>query len=307
VPNAPTSVRAVADNTTGIDVSWTAPAFNGGSAITDYVVEYATDNSDYVVFADGVSTGTSVKVTGLTQGVEYTFRIAAKNIAGQGAYSAQTVYAKATARTVPGAPTATAKSTRDGAIELEWNFIGGQTNGGDDIIRYDVEWARVGTSTWSSAPYTERTTRIENLTIGTQYKFRTTASNAAGTGSYSAEVFAVPQVPPNSVTELVGDSDNGNVTLSWKAPVFTGGAPLTKYYLAFCNALEVCKTKATITPVRGVLPTQTTFLSIPGTFRFYVGAVNDAGLEECADPKQIKCGTSVTVVVGSGVNIEKSD
>jgi hypothetical protein len=250
------------------------------------------------VFDDGVSTGTSAKVTGLAQGVEYTFRIAAKNIAGQGAYSVESLNAIATARTVPGAPTATARSTRDGAIELEWNFIGSQTNGGDEIIRYDVEWARVGTSTWSSAPYTERTTRIEGLTIGTQYKFRTTATNAAGTGNYSAEVFAVPQVPPNGVTGLVAREDeNGNVILSWVAPVFTGGAPLTKYYLAFCNASEVCRTKPTINPVRGVLPTTTTFLSIPGTFRFYVGAVNDAGLEACADPNQIKCGASVTLEV----------
>jgi titin len=202
VPNAPTSVRAVADNTTGIDLSWNAPDFNGGSEITDYVVEYATENTDYVVFADGVSTGTSVKVTGLTQGVEYTFRIAAKNIAGQGAYSAETLDAIATARTVPGAPTATASSTRDGAIELEWKFVAPETDGGSEIIQYDVEWAKVGTSVWSGAAYDYRTTRIEGLQIGTQYKFRTTATNAAGKGKYSAEVVAIPpRVPVQSMRD----------------------------------------------------------------------------------------------------------
>jgi titin len=302
VPNAPTSVRAVADNTTGIDVSWTAPAFNGGSAITDYVVEYATDNSDYVVFADGVSTGTSTKVTGLTQGVEYTFRIAAKNIAGQGAYSAETLDAIATARTVPGAPTATASSTRDGAIELEWKFVAPETDGGSEIIQYDVEWAKVGTSVWSGAAYDYRTTRIEGLQIGTQYKFRTTATNAAGKGKYSAEVVAIPQVPPKSVTnltyQLTSSAGVQSLALNWRAPLDTGGAPLTKYFLAFCSGVpEVCKTKTTIFPRNNTLSTTTSFTVTPGTYRYYVAAVNDAGVEECADPKQIKCGASISVDV----------
>jgi hypothetical protein len=312
VPNAPTSVRAVADNTTGIDVSWTAPAFNGGSAITDYVVEYASANTDYVVFADGVSTGTSAKVTGLTQGVEYTFRIAAKNIAGQGAYSAESLDAIATARTVPGAPTATASSTRDGAIELEWKFVAPETDGGSEIIQYDVEWATVGASVWSGAAYDYRTTRIEGLTIGTQYKFRTTATNAAGKGKYSAEVVAIPQVPPKSVTnltyQLTSSAGVQSLALSWRAPLDTGGAPLTKYFLAFCSGVpEVCKTKTTIFPRNNTLQTTTSFTVTPGTYRYYVAAVNDAGVEECADPKQIKCGASVRVVVVGDDDSDESD
>jgi titin len=302
VPNAPTNVRAVADNTTGIDVSWTAPAFNGGSVITDYVVEYATENSDYVVFSDGPGTSTSTKVTGLTQGVEYTFRIAARNIVGQGAYSAESLNAIATARTVPGAPTATASSTRDGAIELEWKFVAPETDGGSEITQYDVEWARVGTSVWSSAAFDYRTTRIEGLTIGTQYKFRTTASNAAGKGRYSAEVVAIPQIPPKSVTNLTSQLTSSagvqTLVLNWRAPLDTGGAPLTKYFLAYCSGVpEVCKTRTTIFPRGGTLQTTTSFTVTPGTYRYYVAAVNDAGVEECADPRQIKCGTSISVDV----------
>jgi titin len=310
VPNAPTSVRAVADNTIGIDVSWTAPAFNGGSEITDYVVEYATENTDYVVFADGVSTGTSVKVTGLTQGVEYTFRIAARNIAGQGAYSAGSLNAIATARTKPGKPTASVASTIDGAVNVEWKFEASQTNGGAEIERFDVEWARVGTNSWSSQSSDEQTIRLEGLSIGLQYKFRITATNAAGTSEKSAEVVATPYIPPQSPTRLSATvTDEGIVTLSWTAPVNTGGNALTQYFVGYCTGtVEVCKFRPTIKiGSNGVLATTTTFRELPGTYTYYVAAANDAGREDCADIKKIKCGASVRVVVGNDDDSDDSD
>ena len=92
VPGAPTSVTA-AD--TGIDgealVEWTAPGSNGGSAITDYIVEYSSNSgSSYTVFADGTSTGTSATVTGLTTGTTYIFRVKAVNAIGTGTASTAT-------------------------------------------------------------------------------------------------------------------------------------------------------------------------------------------------------------------------
>ena len=46
-----------------------------------------------------------------------------------------------------------------------------------------------------------------------------------------------------------------------------------------------------------MLATTTSFIVAPGNYRYYVASVNDAGVEECADPKQIKCGTSISVDV----------
>lgn len=92
VPGAPTSVTA-AD--TGIDgealVEWTAPGSNGGSAITDYIVEYSSNSgSSYTVFSDGTSTGASATVTGLTIGTTYIFRVKAVNVIGTGTASTAT-------------------------------------------------------------------------------------------------------------------------------------------------------------------------------------------------------------------------
>ena len=203
---------------------------------------------------------------------------------------------------MPGAPTATASSTRDSAIELEWKFVAPETDGGSEITQYDVEWAKIGTSDWSRAAYNFRTTRIEGLEIGKQYKFRTTASNDAGAGRYSAEVVAIPQKPPKSVTnltyQLTSSSGIQTLTLNWKAPLDTGGAPLTKYNFAYCIGVsESCKTKTSMYSRNNVLATTTSFIVAPGNYRYYVASVNDAGVEECADPKQIKCGTSISVDV----------
>ena len=89
VPGAPTSVTA-AD--TGIDgealIEWTAPASNGGSAITDYVVDYSSNSgSTWTTFSDGTSTGTSATVTGLTIDTTYIFRVKAVNAIGTGTAS----------------------------------------------------------------------------------------------------------------------------------------------------------------------------------------------------------------------------
>ena len=88
-PGAPTSVTASDPGTDGYAlVSWTAPASNGGSAITDYAVQYSSNSgSSWTTFSDGTSASTSATVTGLTIGTEYIFRVAATNIIGTGSYS----------------------------------------------------------------------------------------------------------------------------------------------------------------------------------------------------------------------------
>lgn len=88
VPDAPTGLIAVGlDNQ--VSLTWTAPASNGGSAITDYIVQYRTPagSGTWNTFSDGVSTVTSATVTGLTNDIEYEFQVAAINAIGTGAYS----------------------------------------------------------------------------------------------------------------------------------------------------------------------------------------------------------------------------
>src|SRR5690606_3223896 len=62
-----------------------------GAAITDYLIQYTTDNGAvWQTVGDGVSTITNTVVAGLTNNMTYRFRIAAVNAAGIGAFSTAT-------------------------------------------------------------------------------------------------------------------------------------------------------------------------------------------------------------------------
>lgn len=88
VPGAPTAVTPTRQNSQ-VSLSWTAPASNGGSAITDYKIEYSSDSgSNWTEFTRSASTSTSATVSGLSNGTAYVFRVTAKNVAGYGAASA---------------------------------------------------------------------------------------------------------------------------------------------------------------------------------------------------------------------------
>ena len=88
LPGAPTNLTAKASGPMGIDLSWSAPANNGGAAITGYRIEVSTDGSAWSdLVADTGSTTTSYSHTGLTLGDTRHYRVSAINSAGTGSAS----------------------------------------------------------------------------------------------------------------------------------------------------------------------------------------------------------------------------
>jgi hypothetical protein len=150
VPGIPTNLAAtVGDHSIGL--SWSAPASNGGSAITDYVIQYQlTTGGSWTTFADGVGTSAGTTVTSLANDNSYDFRVYAKNAVGQGSASAVT-------SATPGAPAqvliqsfsdltvstiATAvRITNEGSAAYEYQYTwcvtdseANECGGGDDVF-----------------------------------------------------------------------------------------------------------------------------------------------------------------------------
>src|SRR4029079_6020298 len=77
-PGPPSGVNATAGNQSA-SLTWTAPASDGGSPITNYrVTPYITGVAQTPMVTG--STQTSYNVTGLTNGTTYTFTVAATSV-----------------------------------------------------------------------------------------------------------------------------------------------------------------------------------------------------------------------------------
>ena len=88
VPGAPTNLTATAISDSAINLSWTAPANNGGSAITGYKIERRLHRSDWTTpVANTGSTATTYSSTRLIRESGYFHRVSAINTVGTGAVS----------------------------------------------------------------------------------------------------------------------------------------------------------------------------------------------------------------------------
>lgn len=83
-PAAPTALTADAVSSSQINLSWTAPSNNGGSAITGYMIERSnnTGSTWSTIQSNTGSTSTTYNDTGLAASTAYTYRVSAINSVG---------------------------------------------------------------------------------------------------------------------------------------------------------------------------------------------------------------------------------
>ncbi|MBL0290250.1 MAG: fibronectin type III domain-containing protein [Betaproteobacteria bacterium] len=219
VPGAPTAVTATRGNGQ-VTVGFTAPASNGGSAITSYT---ATSNPGNFT-GNCTAPCASITVMGLANGTAYTFTVTATNAVGSGPASAAS--AAVTPATVPGAPTAVTATRGNGQVTV--GFTAPASDGGSAITQYTAT-SNPGNFTGScTAPCTSIT--VSGLTNGTAYTFTVTATNAVGTGPASAASAAVtPATVPGAPTAAMAAPGNAQATVGFTAPASNGGSAITQY------------------------------------------------------------------------------
>jgi hypothetical protein len=235
-PGAPAGVTAVAERGAAT-VSWTAPA--GGGAPTSYeVIPYVGAQAQAPKTVTGTPPATTTRVTGLTPGTEYTFRVRAANGEGPGPLSAASNAVTPSGTEAPDAPTAVTAIADTRSADVAWSAPA--DDGGSAITGYRITpfvGATAQTPTTVGAATTA--TRVTGLTNGTGYTFRVQAINAVGTGTESTASNAV--VPKSSIFDFTTpgtvDGNDGNaVQLGVKIRTAVAGSVTgVRFYKAAAN------------------------------------------------------------------------
>ena len=225
-PGAPTGLSATASGTTAINLSWSAPASTGGSAITGYKIEVSPDGTsgwtDQV--ADTSSTTTTYAHTGLAAGDTRHYRVSAINTNGSRHPLQRRQRHHGT--TVPGAPTGlTATASGTTAIDLSWTAPA--STGGSAITGYKIEVSPNGTDTWTThladTTNTNTTYAHTGLAASTTRHYRVSAINTIGTSAAS-----------NVDDATTGAGTN---TAATGAPTITGTAQVGQTLTAVTTAI----------------------------------------------------------------------
>ena len=236
ISSAPTGVSAVPDGDAAIDVSWSAPADDGGTPITRYEVQWSADGMGGWNSAGSTPDGTTLtlKNTGMTFGTTRYYRVAARNSRGLSAWSDPPYASATTLSGVPGQPSLTVSATDAHTIALTWTA---PADNGDPITGYAIEWSADGSvGSWTALDSLGATATSYDdtpLNPGTQRYYRIRAVNSTGQGSWStARNTTTPPAVPGAPTNVQAAANGENaINLSWEPPFDDGGADISGYEL----------------------------------------------------------------------------
>ena len=272
-----------------VTLSWTAPASDGGAAISGYQYQQRAGAGAYgqwtTIPGGGPSTRSYI-VTGLTNGTRYFYRVRAVNSDGGGPPSAEesatpslTVDTTLRALSLSTVTVALAPVTLAPAFTPATRTYTAAVGSGVTQVTVTATRNKAG-ATATITPADANTTAAGHqvaLVVGLN-PIRVSVADGTNAGVYTITVTRAGSVPaaPTGLTATADEGGGGAVTLSWTAP--TGGGAVSRY-----EYQQKAGTGAygawTPIPNSGA---STTSYTVPGltdgtAYTFRVRAVNSAG------------------------------
>ena len=229
-PGAPSIGSAVVTGATSADVSFTAPASDGGAIITGFTATSSPGN--ITGYLAGSASGT-ISISGLTQGTTYTFTVKATNSAGT------SVASSASNQVVPlvlAGPTFTSNSI-SGSVVVGQTLTGNPVATGVPSPTFTYQWNRGGTPISGAL---QQTYQLVAADAGYSISVSVVATNGSGTASsISSSTTPVPamsqtitfatladaKITARTVTLGVTAGDARATSTSGLAPTYASGTP----------------------------------------------------------------------------------
>jgi len=240
-PSAPTITSRTSGNGTLL-VHFDAPSSNGGAQITHY--QYSLDGG--ATWVDTPGNTSPIEITNVTVGTAYEVDLRAVNFRGSGT-SIQSAAKLVTAP--PAAPTITTAETGDGEILVryapptdtggttidtyEYSLDGGET--WDEVTQqvitpsvqlFNMSMPRVGAASTNTLVQNLNLTGLVN---GQTYDVTLRAKHSEATGLPSSSFRLVPSTTPGVVRNVVAESSDQSLTISFDVPLDNGGRAISNY------------------------------------------------------------------------------
>jgi hypothetical protein len=269
-PPAPTIGYAEYTSTTTANIVYTAPAYNGNSAITSYT---AVSNVGNITATVSTANSGNILVTGLPNNITYGFTVYATNQYGSSAPSgiSNGIFASPVIFTPPAAPTIVYALVRDG-VSANIVYTAPALNGNSTITSYTAR------STPGNVTATVNTANSGNISIGgltrnTAYTFTVTANNAIGTSANSAISNSITTLTvPDAPIMATWEASDGAANIGYTAPSFNGNSPIVSYTLT-----TVPENRTVTRQGAGSSNISITGLDFNTTYVFAVYATNSVG------------------------------